>query len=335
MEEEENMKKQKNRSWFVWKAFPFLIVLVVISAAPSAAEDPAKFPTRPITFVVPWAAGGGGDLTCRKMADSVSKTLGQAILPVNKPGGGGVIGMTSMLSADPDGYTICHVSHSTAVIIPHVRQVSYNTKQDFSWIMAYAEFQFTFSVLADSPYKTLKDLIEDARKNPGKLSYTTGGPLTSQHIFLEYVFSTEKVKLNHVPVGGGIESATQLLGGHVAAALSDMMVPHIKAGKARPLAILGGQRIADFLDVPTFYELGYKLEFPLWMGLMAPKGVHPLILSKFSDAFKKAYDDPSFQRYLTSLYFRPFFKDSESFKTIVFRDYDASGQLIKQLGLVK
>jgi tripartite-type tricarboxylate transporter receptor subunit TctC len=114
-----------------------------------------------------------------------------------------------------------------------------------------------------------------------------------------------------------------------------MMVPHIKAGKARPLAILGGQRIADFLDVPTFYELGYKLEFPLWMGLMAPKGVHPLILSKFSDAFKKAYDDPSFQRYLTSLYFRPFFKDSESFKTIVFRDYDASGQLIKQLGLVK
>jgi tripartite-type tricarboxylate transporter receptor subunit TctC len=330
------MDRQDHRIHFVLKILSFWVILLLTLVYPcSGAEDPAKFPTKPITFVVPWAAGGGGDLTCRRMAEAVSKTLGQSILPVNKPGGGGVIGMTSMLSADPDGYTICHVSHSTAVIIPHVRSVSYNTKQDFSWIMAYAEFQFTFSVLADSPYKTLRDLIEDARKNPGKLSYTTGGPLTSQHIFLEYVFSTEKVKLNHVPVGGGIESATQLLGGHVSAALSDMMVPHIKAGKARPLAILGGQRISEFPDVPTFYELGYKLEFPLWMGLMAPKGVHPQILRKFSDAFKKAYDDPSFQQYLTSLYFRPFFRDSESFKAMVHRDFDASGHLIKQLGLVK
>jgi tripartite-type tricarboxylate transporter receptor subunit TctC len=330
------MNRQNNGHHFAWKILSLGGIVLFLFISPCfGVEDPAKFPTKPITFVVPWAPGGGGDLTCRRMADAVSKTLGQAILPVNKPGGGGVIGMTSMLSADPDGYTICHVSHSTAVIIPHVRSVSYNTKQDFSWIMAYAEFQFTFSVLADSPYKTLRDLIEDARKNPGKLSYTTGGPLTSQHIFLEYVFSTEKVKLNHVPVGGGIESATQLLGGHVSAALSDMMVPHIKAGKARPLAILGGQRISDFPDVPTFYELGYKLEFPLWMGLMAPKGVHPQILRKFSDAFKKAYDEPSFQQYLTSLYFRPFFRDSESFRAMVYRDFDASGQLIKQLGLVK
>lgn len=231
--------------------------------------------------------------------------------------------------------TIGTATYSPNTVIPHLRSVPYNTKEDFTWMMQYADYTFIFSVRADSRWKTFKELIEEAQKNPGKLSYATHGPMTAQHLYMEQLFSMEKVKLNHVPLGGGAELVPQLLGGHLDAGMAAELAPHVKSGKLRGLAAQGEKRFELFPDVPTFYELGYKIDAPTWFGLCAPKGLDPRILKKLNEAFKKAYEDPSFKELCATLYLMPTFKDAETFKEIIFRDFDKHGRIIKELGFAK
>ena len=240
-----------------------------------ASEDPAKLSSKPITLVVQFAAGGVADLTGRKLADSASKILGQPVIVVGKVGGGGVIGATAVAKAGPDGYTIGVVSWSAPVIIPHQRSVPYNTKEDFTWIMQYADLSQILCVQRESRWKTMKDLIEEARKNPGKPNYATPSPLGGPHILTEQVFAMEKVKLNHVPVGGGVEVVTKLLGGHIDAGIAAETPAQVKAGRFRGLAVQGGKPMGQFSDIPAFFEVGYKAEALVWIGLCAPKGVDP------------------------------------------------------------
>jgi tripartite-type tricarboxylate transporter receptor subunit TctC len=319
-----------------WRGLPWVIVFWMVIIRPCVgAEDAARYPSKPITMVVQFAAGGLADLTGRKLADSASKILGQPVVIVNKVGGAGVLGATAVAKADPDGYTIGTISYSAAVIVPHLRSVPYNTKEDFMWIMQYADMTQIFCVQTESRWKTFKDLIEEARKNPGKLNYATAGPLGGQHIFLEYVFSLEKVKLNHVPVGGAAEVITKLMGGHIDAGISSDMAPHMRSGKFRAFGLQGEKRLEAFPDIPTFYELGYKVDAPLWIGLCAPKGLDPRIARKLGDAFKKAYEEPSFKELCATLVMTPLYRDSESFKAIVLRDLDSQGKILKELGFAK
>lgn len=327
-------KERKYRNF--WKFITWGMTFFVLIVRPCVgAEDPAKYPSRPITLVVTFAAGGLGDLTGRRLADLASKVLGQPVVVVNKVGGAGVIGVTAVAKADPDGYTIGIISYSAPVIVPHLRSVPYNTKEDFTWIMQYADMTQIFCVQTESRWKTFRELIEEARKNPGKLNYATAGPLGGQHIFLEYVFSLEKVKLNHVPVGGAAEVITKLMGGHIDAGISSDMAPHMRSGRFRALALQGEKRLEPFPDIPTFYELGYKVDAPLWIGICGPKGLDPRIVKKLADAFKKAYEEAAFKELCATLVMTPIYRDSESFKTIVLRDFDSQGKILKELGLAK
>jgi tripartite-type tricarboxylate transporter receptor subunit TctC len=201
--------------------------------------------------------------------------------------------------------------------------------------MEYAELSQIFCVQTESRWKTFKDLIDDARKNPGKLNYASPSPLGGQHILMEQVFAMEKVKLNHVPVGGGAEVVTKLLGGHIDAGIAAETPSQVKAGRFRGLVVQGERRLDSFPDIPTFFALGYKVEAPLWIGLCAPKGVDPRIVKKLHDAFKSAYDEPSFKELLSTLYCTAIYRDSESFKTLVLNDFDAQGRVLKELGFAK
>jgi tripartite-type tricarboxylate transporter receptor subunit TctC len=299
------------------------------------ADDPGSFPRKPITLIVQFTPGGAADLTGRKLAELAGKVLGQPVVVVSKAGGGGVIGANAVAKAEPDGYTIGVISYSAPVIIPHLRSVPYNTKQDFSWIMMYAEVSEIFGFRSEARWKTLDEFIQEARSKPGKLNYATPSPLGGQHILMEQVFAIEKVKLNHLPVGGGPDVVTKLLGGHIDAGIAAEMAAQVRAGRVRGLAVQGEKRMEQFPDIPTFSELGYKVEAPLWIGLCAPKGLKPQIQKKLYDAFKKAYDDPSFKELLATLYCTPHFKDSESFEALVLKDYDAQGRVLKELGMAK
>lgn len=330
------MKEQKRKFKISWKAFLYAMAFFTVVSSPcKGAEDPTKFPSRPITMIIQFGPGGNTDLSARKLADLASKILGQPIVIENKPGGGGVIGATAVAKAVPDGYTIGTNSVANLIYAPHLRSVPYKTKEDFTYIMQYTEFTCIFAVRSDSPWKTFKEFMEETRKNPGKLSYTTPGPTTAQHIFVEQVSSMEKVKLNHVPVGGGAELVSLLLGGHVDAGLTGELIPHVQAGKLRGLAVQGEKRFPQLPDIPTFYELGYKLASLSWRGLYAPKGLDAHIFKKLYDAFKKAHEDPSFRELCASLFLTPILMDPESFKATVFKDFDDQGRILKELGFVK
>lgn len=168
------MKGERKKLKSSCKVIAFLTILFVFLIHPClAAEDPAKFPSKPIELVVNFEAGGNSDLTCRKLGELAGKVLGQPVVVVNKVGGGGVIGINAAVKAPPDGYTIASVTYSPTTIIPHLRSVPYNTKEDFTFLMQYGTYIYVFGVLPNSPWKTFKEFIEEARKSPGKLKYST------------------------------------------------------------------------------------------------------------------------------------------------------------------
>ena len=312
------------------------ILVVVLFARPCiSAEDPAKYPSRPITLIVQWAPGGTVDLTGRKLGELASKTLGQPIVVESKTGGGGVIGTAAVAKAAPDGYTFGTASYGPLVYVPHLRETPYKTKEDFTFIMQYLDMTQLFYVRAETPWKTFKEFIEAVRSNPGKMSYSSPGQLSGQHLFMEQVFAEEKVKISHVPVSGGAEAVTQILGGHIEGALCSEGAPHVKTGKLRALAVQSEKRSPDFPEVPTFLEMGYKLEAIVWTGLYGPKGIDPQLVQKVFEAFKKAYEDPSYRELCKTLVLVPTYRDSEAFRQMVFRQYDTNGVVLKQLGFVK
>ncbi len=330
------MKVQEKKFHIHGEAFLYAMILVVMLVTPcTGAEDPAKFPSKPITMIIHFAVGGSTDLTGRKMADLAGKTLGQPIIAENKVGGAGVIGINAVSKANPDGYTIGTVSYSATVVAPHLRSVPYNVKEDFTWIMQYAEYPQAFCVLADARWKTLKEFIEEARKNPNKLTYATAGAKSGQHILMQQVALAENVEISHVPTHGGSEVVVQQLGGHVDGSLAAELAPHVGSGKVRALAVAGEKRLESMPDVPTFGELGYKLESPLWLGFCAPKGVDPRIVKKLHDAFKKAFEDPSFKELCSTLVMTPIFRGPEAFKEMAIKDFDGQARILKKLGFIK
>lgn len=313
------MKKQEGQSKVSWKIFVCVtMLLIVITSVCMGAEDPDKFPTRAIKMIVQWSAGGTTDLTGRKLADLASKILGQPIVAINKTGGAGVIAAAFVATSDPDGYTIGTVTPGAMTFQPHLRSVPYNSKEDFTYIMQYCEGPLPFAVRVESPWKTFKEFITEARKNPEKLTYATSGPLSVQHIDMEQITFMEKVKLTHIPVGGGSEVVPKLLGGHLDAGYTNELLPHMESGKLRGLALMGEKRFEQFPDLPTFLDLGYKVEPMIWYGLYAPKGLDPRVLKKLSDAFTKAYEDPSFKEMCRPIYMVPLYRGPESFKAKVF-----------------
>jgi tripartite-type tricarboxylate transporter receptor subunit TctC len=317
------------------KLFIFIaFMLITIPSSSGGAENPANYPSKPITLIIHFSVGGTTDLTARKLADTASRILGQPIVAENKLGGAGVIGLNAVAKANPDGYTIGTFSYSASVIVPHLRSVPYNVKQDFSYILQYAEYPQAFCVLANARWKTFKEFIEDARKNPDKLNYATAGAKSGQHILMEQIALAENVKITHVPTQGGAEVVSQQLGGHVDGSFAAELAPHVLSGKVRALAVAGEKRLQSMPNIPTFAELGYKLESPLWLGLVTPKGVDPRIVKKLHDAFKKAYEDPPFGELCTTLVMTPIYRDSDAFKELVKRDFDAQAIIMKKLGFI-
>jgi tripartite-type tricarboxylate transporter receptor subunit TctC len=330
------MGRQQRKLKFGFTVVSLATILVcALTSLGFGAEDTSKYPSRPIMLIVPWPPGGGSDLACRKIAELAGKVLNQQILIVNKAGGAGVIGTTALANAEPDGYTIGNVTSTTMVVTPNLRSVPFNPTKDFTFIVQIAEYPMPFCVKADSRWRTFKDFIEEARKTPEKLTYSTAGPLSIAHMFVEQIALEEKIKLTHVPVQGDAELIPQLLGGHLDAGLSNAFVEQVAAGKLRALAVASGERMKGLPNVPTFSELGYKVSMDPFFGLAAPKGLDPLILRKLQDAFKQAWENPSFKEFEPTVGHNPVFKDSDSFRQFVLREFDEKGRILKKLGFAK
>jgi tripartite-type tricarboxylate transporter receptor subunit TctC len=307
-------------------------VLFLSLASPVLAQD---YPTKPITLIIGYSAGGTTDLSARKLAELVRKYLNdQPVVAESKPGGAGTVGAVALANAKPDGYTISAIAFSPTVLIPHMRKVPYDTKKDFEFIMQYAEYCHAFCVKKDHVANSWKEWLDWAKKNVDKATYTTAGPGSGPHVFLQEIFQIEKVNLAHIPFGGGSEAVVQVLGGHVNAILAAETSPHIKSGELKPFAVINQERLSFLPNVPSFRELGYAdVRAPQWLGIAAPGKTPPPILKKLEEAFTKAAKEPAFLELLKNIEMIPMLKDSTTFRKIVEADFDHYGKIIKTLGI--
>jgi len=217
-----------------------LIGFAVVLLYASAGLSQEAYPTRPVTFIVPFPPGGSTDLGYRLLTKETEKHLGQPIVVVNKPGGGGTVGVSAIATAKPDGYTIGQTpSGGFLAIMPHMEKIPYHPIKDLKYIMQFAELNFAVLVKADSPFKSFKDLITFARQNPKKLTYGTNAPNSISNLIMEQVAKKEGVQLTHIPFKGSAEYQTALLGGHVLFTIGEFNYSYLEGGQARVLLFLG------------------------------------------------------------------------------------------------
>jgi tripartite-type tricarboxylate transporter receptor subunit TctC len=302
--------------------------------APLASAQAQTFPSKPITLIVPWPAGGSTDRHLRGLAEIASRHLGQTIVVENKPGGGGTLGPGTMaLNARPDGYTIAQYPLGM-LRIPHMQKTAWHPLNDFSFIIGVTGYTFGFVVKADSPYKSFNDYIAAARQQPGKINYGSTGQGTSPHLLMEELADAAKVELNHVPYKGNADLMQAVLGGHVMAGSDatgwDKMVD---AGQMRVLATFGEQRTQRWPNVPTAKDLGYNVVSTSPYGLVGPKGMDPAVVRSLHDAFKKAMDDPKHLELLGQLNQAPWYKSPEDYRAWAQATFAKDKALIERLGL--
>lgn len=297
----------------------------------------ADYPERPITLIVNYSAGGGIDMAIRALAKRAEKILGQPIVVVNKAGAGGTIGMGALAAAKADGYTIGAATYSSMTMAPHTFDVPFNPLKDFDFIMAHGRLIYGPSVRTDSPYKTLKDLIQYAKANPGKIKYGVQGLSVPNNLGMVYLAKAEKIKWEPVIFKTVAEEVAACLGGHIDVTVSDPpnVLPHIRAGKLRLLVSLSNIRWKWVPDVPAAKEIGYNFAVESWTGLAAPKGVPQPIMDKLRDAFKKSFDDPEALEVMERISTIPTYRTYEDYQKIVEAGYKENETMILELGLHK
>lgn len=260
-----------------------------LSATHGIAAD--KFPLQPIQLVIPFAPGDT-DSMLRPFVEKMGEFLGQPVVMNYKPGAGGGVGAGFVAAAKPDGYTLVGTSPGSIVVVPLANKDIKYTPESFTPIAALAEGGLMLVVAASSPWKTVKDLVEFSKKNPGKTTFTSSGALGITHLLAEIFSKDAGVKWTHIPYQGSAPAITALLGGHVDMA-STAIAPaqaHIKAGTLRPLAVFGDTRLKAYPDVPTLKELGYNVGSPVLYGISAPKGTPKEVVDALYAAAQKATD---------------------------------------------
>ena len=308
------------------------LALVLPSSAPAAS-----FPDRSITLVVPWAAGGGTDTLARTLVKNAKKYFGVTLTVVNRVGGTGAIGMNSVATARPDGYTVGVITfHLSAYRLMGLAELSY---KDFDLIALLNRSPAGISVRADSPFKTLKDLVEYAKANPGVVTVGHAGPGQSWHLAAASLAQKLGLKFSYVPFDGAAPTRTALVGGHISVATTGMdeVLQFYKTKQIRILAVNNVTRHPAFPDVPTVAEAGYPIENPVldWRGLGVPKGTPPEVLKVLRDGFRKAAEDPDYIKLMDDLALPRMYLEHDKFGEFLANIEKTLEPVLEMVGLLK
>jgi tripartite-type tricarboxylate transporter receptor subunit TctC len=316
-----------------------LAVGLLLAAPPARAQEP--YPTRPVSIVVPFPPGGIADLTARPLAAAFERTLKQPVVVSNKSGAAGALGTQSVAIAKPDGYTLL-LGLVSISIIPEVDSLFGRppafTRDQFVGIARLNADPPLLVVNAELPWKSVKELLDDARKRSGEITYASSGIYGASHVPMEMLLhAAGGLKMRHLPTTGGAPATTAVLGKHAAlwASPPALAIPHIKAGKMRPLATWGATRLTSFPDVPTLKELGYDIEYYLWAGLFAPRAVPAAVVKTLREATRQAVSDPDFRSAMDKVQTPIAYQDTDEFKAWWDRDAATLAEVVKKIGRVE
>ena len=310
------------------------LCLVVASCvlAPTAAAQ-GNYPTKPIKILAPVQPGGGVDLVARQVGDRLSRVLGQPVVIENQSGGGGVVGSLATARAAPNGYTLMVGYVGTHGTNPAVRKLPYDASKDFTAIAMVGGTPNVLVVPPSLPVKTLPEFIAYAKANAGKLSYGSSGPGTLTHLAMEQLKVAVGIDLVHVPYRGIGPAIADILGDQTQALFPGLAaaLPHIKAGKMRPLAVTGRARHPLLPGVPTFEELGYQgFDGVQWYGIVGPAGMPAPIVTKLNDEINRMLADAAFRERLSAEALEPMPMSPEQFTQYIRDDVARWSRLARE-----
>jgi tripartite-type tricarboxylate transporter receptor subunit TctC len=308
-------------------------------AASSAALTLPQFawaqawPDRPINFICPWPAGGTADATMRALALAAGRALNQSMVVENKAGASGMLGLKAMLAAKPDGYTVGQIPISVTRF-SQLGAVQIDPAKDITYLARTSGQTFGIAVRAESPYRTLADLVNAAKASPGKLPYGTSGVGGATHVGMEEFLAAAGAQMNHIPYKGGAPALQDVLGGQLdVLADSSSWAPHVKSGKLRLLATWGAQRTKEFPEAPTLKDAGYDVVVDAPNGVGAPKGLDPAIERRLREAFRAASQSAEFKAACDRIDSPVLYLDGPDYEKYAAAVYKKETQLIDKLKL--
>ena len=310
------------------------VAAAMMLAGPSTASAQA-FPSRPVHIFVPYAAGGGVDILARTLADVVSRQWGQTVVVENRPGAGGVVASQALASSPPDGYALIVVASGHATNAFLYPKLPYDTFRDFTPIALLASSPNILLVRADSPFRTVADVIAQAKAKPGSLSFAHAGTGTSTHLAGELLKSLARIDIEAIPYKGGAPAINDLLGGQIPMSFNNgpESVGQLHAGTLRALAVTTAARAPFLPDVPSMSETvpGYDTE--VWWGLLAPAGMASDLVAKLSHDFVAALATEAVKERLNKLGAQPIGSSPQAFDAKIHADYEKWGPIIKAAGI--
>jgi tripartite-type tricarboxylate transporter receptor subunit TctC len=314
------------RRSFLWAATLGCLVL-------AGGAQAQSYPNKPIHLIVPYAAGGGTDISARVIAKHVSDSLGQPVIIDNRPGAGTLLGTAIVAKAPADGYTLVYgsVTHTIAPAL-YKEKMTFDAVKDFTPISEIATFPFVLLVQAQSKIRSVKDLVAAATAEPGKLNYASVGNGTGTNLTGEMFKLLSKTNIVHVPYNGSGPAMTALLGGQVDVAISDPppAMAHIRSGAVRALAVTTLERSSSLPDVPTIAEAGVPgFDFTSWWGVFGPANLPRPIVEKLQQEFAKALAKPDVKASLASFSADPVGSTPDAFSALVKAEVDKYDKVVK------
>jgi tripartite-type tricarboxylate transporter receptor subunit TctC len=310
----------------------------LVSAFASSSSQAQAWPSRNVTMIIPFPPGGQADLAARPVAAALEKILGRAVVVENRQGAGGAIGNAAAARAEPDGHTLL-MTLSSVVILPEAdrlfeRKPSYELDQLVPIARVLAD-PGVLPVLSTSPYKMLQDLIVDAKKRPGQITFSSSGNYGAAHVPYEMFQQSAGIKLQHVPYRGGGPALAAFLGGQVdiTGQAPGPVKPYVDEGRVRLLASWGGKRTSELANVPTFIELGFPgVEYYIWAGLFVPKGTPAPIIARLRDAMRDIMQNPQVTSVFEKAGSPPAYLDQADFVRFVEADAARLIPAVKKIG---
>jgi len=327
------MRAKKLSSWFLICLSIFFLFTMGMFAELAWSE----YPERPVTVILGMDAGGATDVSIRSMAPAVGAVLGKSIIVENKGGGGGAVALGVVATAKPDGYTLFGGQNVSIVDTPLMQKVTFKPLASFTPVVVFAGSEHSaLLVKNDAPWKTFKEFMDYAKKNPGKVKYSSAGVGSGMHVAMEVIAHKDGIKWVHVPYKGTAPSRMALLGGHVDACSSGVdWPPFVQSGQLRVLATHGERRSPHFPDVPTLKELGYGFVSETVHSIAGPVGLPPDVVRKLETAFKKGTETPEFKTALEKLYLSPIFMNSKEYDQHLKEKWGRTEKMFKETGIIK